>query len=416
MAGTVRDGLRLLRTGNFSRLFAAYLITNTGSAMAPIAMAFGVLDLTGSTRTSAYVVAAPVVAQVIILMVGGALADRTSRQRIMVSADVLSALSQTLVASLFLTGAASVPLLIALMLVSGAAHAFHQPAAMGFIPQVVKAHELQAANALLGAARSSATMIGAALAGVLVAGFGAGVTLAIDAASFLVAGMLVASLRVRAQERTAPASILEDLRLGWREFFSHQWLWTIVFQFTILVMGYEALFALIGPAVARDSMNGAGDWGFIMACFGAGTISGGLVALRLRVQRPMLVATLMTLLWSPLPMLMAWHAPLLLLAAAGFVMGMTGQIFGVLWSTTLHTRIPSHLLSRVAAYDHLGSVAMAPVGVVVAGMLYEDIGATPTLWLIAAAIIVPTVLVLFVPDVRRLRATTAVTSPQSPAD
>ncbi|MEZ5594838.1 MAG: MFS transporter [Pseudomonadales bacterium] len=134
MAGTVRDGLRLLRTGNFSRLFAAYLITNTGSAMAPIAMAFGVLDLTGSTRTSAYVVAAPVVAQVIILMVGGALADRTSRQRIMVSADVLSALSQTLVASLFLTGAASVPLLIALMLVNGAAHAFHQPAAMGFIP------------------------------------------------------------------------------------------------------------------------------------------------------------------------------------------------------------------------------------------------------------------------------------------
>ncbi len=142
---------------------------------------------------------------------------------------------------------------------------------MGFILQVVAQDQLQSANALLGAARNSATMLGAALAGILVAAFGAGLTLAIDAVSFALAAMLPASLSVRAQTKMAPASIIEDLRLGAKEFFSHTWLWTIVFQFTILVMGLEALFALIGPAITRDVMGGARDWGFIMAAFGAGT-------------------------------------------------------------------------------------------------------------------------------------------------
>lgn len=351
MTGTVRDGLKLLVQPNFLRLFAAHLITATGSAMAPIAIAFGVLELTGSTRTSSYVLAAPVTAMIVILMIGGAIADRTSRQRVMVIADCLAALSQGTIAALFLTETATVPMLIALMLVNGACSAFHQPAAMGFIPQVVRSDELQSANALLGAARSSATMLGAALAGVLVAAFGAGVTLALDAVSFAIAAVLLASLRVGAQVKSEPVSLLQDLRLGAREFFAHQWLWTIVLQFTILVMGLEALFALIGPAIARDVLGGPKDWGLIMATFGAGTVLGGILAIRMRVERPMLVATLAVFLWAPLPMLMTVPFALGVLCLAAFVHGVAGQVFGVLWSTTLHTRIPSHLLSRVAAYD-----------------------------------------------------------------
>jgi len=395
--------LRLLRRPNFAKLFTAYLITHTGSAMAPIAIAFGVLELTGSTSTAAYVIAAPVVAQVIILLVRGAIADRTSRQHVMVCADVLSAAAQLTIATLFITGAATVPLLVALMLANGAAIAFHQPAAMGFIPQVVAAHELQPANALLGAARSSAFMVGAALAGVLVATVGAGPTLAIDGASFALAALLIASLRVRAQEKTEQAGILEDLRLGWREFTAHQWLWTIVLQFSILVAGLEAVFGLIGPATARDVLGGPRDWGVIMACYGAGTILGGLAALRMRVERPMWVASLSVFFWAPLPLALSIPLELQWLMLAAFVHGITGQIFGVLWSTTLQTQIPSHLLSRVAAYDHLGSVVLAPLGVVAAGILYEDIGGPKTLWIAAATVIVPTALVLFVPGVRNLR-------------
>jgi len=419
VSSPVRDGFALLRQRDFARLFAAYLVTHTGSAMAPIAIAFGVLDLTGSTRSGALVVAAPVVAQILILLIGGALADRTSRQRILVRADVVAAVSQACVAGLFLSGTARLPLLIGLALVNGAAFAFHQPAAVGFIPQVVDRSQLQAANALLGAARSGALMFGAALAGVLVAALGAGPTLALDALSFAVAARLIARIAPRAVAPVGsaaasdagtdgePTSLLHDLRVGFREFTAHAWLWTIVLQFSVLVMGVEALFGLIGPATARDVLGGPRDWGFIMGAFGAGTIAGGALTLRLRIERPMLVATSTIFLWAPLPMLLAVSAGLPLLLLAAFVMGTAAQTFSVLWYTTMHTEIPPDRLSRVSAYDHLGSVALAPLGVVVAGFLYEAIGGPRTLALIVAMIVVPTVLVLCVPGVRRLRSADA---------
>lgn len=414
MTSPIRDGLALLRSPDFARLFAAYLITHTGSAMAPIAMAFGVLELTGSTRATAWVVAAPVVAQVLILLVGGAVADRGSRRRLLVRADLVSMLSQATVAALFLLDAASVPWLVGLVFVNGAAFSFHQPAAVGFIPEVVSGSELRAANALLGTARSSAWMIGAALAGMLVAIIGPGPTLAVDAVSFGIAAWLIAGIRsTRATGATgasdfassAPrASLATDLRVGFTEFTSHQWLWTIVLQFSVLIMGVEALFGLVGPATARDVLAGPPDWGLVMACFGAGTIAGGGLTLRLRIERPMFVATCLIFLWAPLPLLLIGPAPVAILALAAFVQGVAAQIFSVLWYTTLQTEIPADRLSRVSAYDHFGSVALAPIGVVIAGILYESIGRAQTLLAIAATIVVPTLLVLFVPGVRRLRS------------
>jgi len=89
----IRDGLRLLKQPDFAKLFSAYLISYAGNAMAPIAMAFGVLALTGSTRDAAFVIAAPTAAQVLVLLFGGVIADRTSRQRTIVVADTLAVIS-----------------------------------------------------------------------------------------------------------------------------------------------------------------------------------------------------------------------------------------------------------------------------------------------------------------------------------
>lgn len=400
---TIGKGLKLLRKADFARLFFAYLVTYTGSAMAPIAMAFGVLELTGSTRDASFVIAAPILAQIVILLLGGTLADRTSRQKIMVRAESLAAAAQFIIAALFLSDTATVPVLALLMLVNGIAIAFFTPSTIGFITQVVERDELQAANSLLGAARSSATMAGAALAGVLVAAFGAGVAIAIDAASFLASAILVSRIRAAVQERGATVSLLEDLRLGWREFISHQWLWTIVLQFSIMVAAFEAVYGLLGPAIAKHQMGGALDWGLIAACSGLGTVVGGIAAMRLRVERPMLVASLLCFFFSGTALTLSLPAHLLIVAGAAFIGGIAGQIFAVLWYTTLQTEVPASMLSRVSAYDHLGSIALAPMGLVIGGILYESIGATQTMLISAGAIVIPTILVLFVPGVRNLR-------------
>ncbi|MEM1435545.1 MAG: MFS transporter [Pseudomonadota bacterium] len=400
---TVREGLKLLHRPDFARLFFAYLITYTGSAMAPIAMAFGVLELTGSARDSSFVIAAPIVAQIVILLIGGAIAGRTSRQKVMVRAELLAATTQFAIAALFLYGVATVPLLAALMMLNGMAIAFFAPSTVGFITQVVDRRDLQAANALLGAARSSATMAGAALAGILVAAFGAGTAIAIDATSFVVSALLLLGIRAKDQHRSEPVSLIEDLKIGWREFTARQWLWAIVLQFGVMMAAIEAVYGLLGPAIARNQMGGAVDWGFIAAASGLGTVAGGLVALRLHVERPMLVASCMCFFFAGTALALSGPAAVALVAAAAFIGGVAGQIFAVLWYTTLQTEIPASMLSRVSAYDHLGSIALAPLGLVVGGVLYEAIGYRPTMLLAAAAIIVPTALVLLVPGVRQLR-------------
>ena len=383
-------------------MFVAYLVSYSGTAMAPIAMAFGVLELTGSTTDASIVIAAPTLASIVVLLFGGVIADRTSRQRVIYSSELLAMCAQLSLAFLFLSGFATVPWLTAAMLVNGIAMALHAPAATGLIIQLVDKEDLQTTNALLGTARNGAIAGGAALGGILVAAFGAGITLVIDAVSFGVSALLVFSLRPRTQIPPAAASIFEDLRLGWREFISHTWLWVIVIQFSLIVAAAESVFGLIGPAVAREQMGGAVDWGFIAAGFGLGTLAGGITGIKVRPRYPMRFATLCVFFFCGVELTLAVPWSVYVVAAAAFISGFAGQLFAVIWYTTLQLKIPAQMLSRVSAYDHLGSIALAPLGIVVAGILYETIGFRTTLIIAAATVIVPTLIALCVRDVRMM--------------
>ncbi len=370
--------------------------------MAPIAIAFGVLELTGSTSAASIVIAAPTIASIVVLLVGGVLADRTSRQRIIVFAEGLAMFAQFFIAFLFLSDKATVPALTVLMLVNGIAVALNAPAALGLITQIVERDELQAVNALLGTARNGAVAGGAALGGILVATLGAGVTLVIDAASFGVSALLVMSLKPRLQIPPEKASVIQDLRLGWKEFTSHTWLWVIVLQFSLVVAALGSVFGLIGPAVALEHMNGAIDWGFIAASFGIGTLVGGVLSLKINVKHPMRFGTMCVFTFCSVPLALAVPLSVYLVSTAAFVEGVAGQLFAVLWYTSIQQKVPAHMLSRVSAYDHLGSIALAPLGLVVAGFLFEQIGFRTTLIIAALVVIVPTVLAFSVKDVRMM--------------
>ncbi len=399
----IRAGLQLLKQRNFAFGFFAYLVSYSGTAMAPIAMAFGVLELTGSTSDSAFVIAAPVAAQLVLLLISGTLADRTSRKKMLVGSDLLAMIAQFAIAALFLTGTATVPWLAGLMFILGCAFALNVPSATGFITQIVEKHELQAANALLGLARNSAITLGAALAGMLVAFLGPGLTLLLDAMTFGISAVLISWIVPRAQTRGEKTDFLSDLKLGWQEFTRHTWLWVIVLQFSLVVAASEAVWGLLGPAIARRDLGGAVSWGFVAASMGVGTAIGGLVAMQLKVRRPMFLASMMVFSFSLVSLSLSVPLSVPFICLAAFIGGVGGQIFGVLWYTTLQKVVPHHMLSRVSAYDHLGSIGLAPLGIVVGGLLFEWIGGRYTMWLAAGFIIVPTMLVLMVRDVRELQ-------------
>ena len=392
------DGLALLRDRDLGRLFVARFVAAFGSAMAPVAMAFGVLELTGSATAMGIVIASQSAASALLQLVGGALADRISRQRMMVTADALGMTSQGLIAFLLITGQANVPVLAALMAVTGVAFALHYPAAMALVPLVVEAEKLQPANALLSLARTAAFGLGAASGGVLVATVGAGWAMAVNSVTLGVAALLVSTLRPREQLRSERTSMLHDLRDGWREFTSHRWLWTVVLQFTVMFAAWMASFSVVGP------VGGATDWGWIAGAYGVGLLCGGIAALRVRVDRPILVGTLLMFLMALPPMLLAGPAPVWLIALSALVAGTGFELFTVLWYTAAQTHAAPETLSRVIAYDTLGSIVLVPLAEAAAGPATDILGTSQTLWILVALIILPTVAVLGVPEVRNLRS------------
>src|SRR4029079_13489764 len=164
------------------------------------------------------VLAAGLVARVVFLLAGGAVADRLPRQRVSQVADLLRTGSQSVVAVLLLSGHARVWHLVALFALFGAADAFFSPASTGLVPQIVSAGRIQQANALMSLSRSLAWVAGPALAGLIVAGPGPGWAFAVDAATFAVSSVSLALLRLPpAAGRMARRRVSAEICGGWRE-------------------------------------------------------------------------------------------------------------------------------------------------------------------------------------------------------
>lgn len=369
----------ILRDRSFRRLFLARSASLLGSAVAPIALAFAVLDRPGASATDLGVVlAARSLAQVLLLLFGGVLADRVSRSRLMVASGLLACAAQAATGALVLTGAASTGAVAVLAAINGAAAALFLPASRGVVPQVVHQQRLQSANALLRLSRNGSGILGAALGGVLVAGVGAGWALVLDAVTFAASAGLLAGIRVGRAPRAAGTTMLVDLGDGWREFRSRRWVWLLVVQFTFVNACFAAI-SVLGPVTAQRDLGGAAAWSTILTTQAIGLVCGSLLAMRLRPRFPMRVATLGTLGFVPPFFLLAVPAPIWLIAAAMFLNGACVDIFEVLWDTALQAHVPAEALSRISSYDFLGAFALGPLSLAAVGPVAGLVGTSWTL-------------------------------------
>ena len=401
-----RETLAALGEREFRLLFLGRSASLLGSAFAPVALAFAVIDdLDRSASALGIVLAATWVPQVVFILVGGVWADRLPRNLVMVSTDLVMCATQATVAALLITETAELWHLVALQLVRGTANAFFFPASSGLVPHVVSPERLQQANALLRLSHSSTAIVGAALAGLLVAAVGSGPALAFDAATFLVSASVLAWIRVPAGARAETRNFLGELREGWSEFASRPWLWSIVVQFMFINAFAHGTFLVLGPVVADEHLGGASAWGAILAAEAAGMVVGGLLVLRTRPQRILLAASAGIMLTAPVCLLIAFPAPLVVIGAGAVAAGLGAEVFGVLWDTAMQQQIPRDRLSRVYSYDALGSFVFIPIGMSIAGPIATLVGVRTTLLLAGAVVVVATLAVLLVRDVRTLRRT-----------
>ncbi|MEU4639410.1 MFS transporter [Micromonospora sp. NPDC023814] len=393
-----------LRYGAFRYLAAGRLVNMLGNGVAPIALAFAVLDLTGSVRDLGLVVGARSLMTVLFVLFGGVVADRIPRRLVLVGSNVLGALTQAAVAALVLTGTATIPLLLALGAANGIVSALSQPASAAATPQTVPPELIQPANALIRLGINAGMIGGAALGGLLVAAVGPGWGLAIDALTFAIAALAFAGVRVGASPaKSTRTSIVADLREGWTEFTARTWVWVVVLGFMVLNAALAGGVNVLGPAVADETI-GRSAWGVVLAAETAGMVVGGLIALRIRVRRLLLLGVACMFAESFLLLGLALAPTVVVLVSAGVAVGIAVEQFAVAWDTSIAQHIPADRLARVYSYDMLGSWVAIPLGQIAVGPVAAAIGTRDTLLILATLVVLSVLGMLASRDVRRLRA------------
>jgi MFS family permease len=397
-----RIPLGALQEREFRLFFTGQLVSLLGDAVTPFALAWAVLDLTGSARDLGFVIAAKTAPLVIFLLVGGVFADRLPRRGVMLTADIVRLAVQATTAALLLSHAAQIWELVLLQALAGTATAFFNPASTGLTPMTVSAGRLQEANALRGMSMASMQLIGPALAGILIVSVGPGYALAIDAASFGVSAFYLARLHLPRHVNLPPQSFARDLLDGWHEFVARTWVWMIVISASLGNM-MSAVWLVLAATWIKQGHGGAGAWTAILVFSAVGALVAGVTALRIKPRRPLLVACVVIVPNAVPIILLALQLPWETLVVAALVTGFGNMLFNTLWETTLQQHIPPAALSRVSAYDWFGSLLCQPLGLAVAGVAAASIGMSRTLWIAAAIDIVAVGALFAVPSVRRLR-------------
>jgi MFS family permease len=366
--------MRVLRQRDFFNLFAGQAASTIGDRIVFVALALYVTDI-GSPTDVGIVLAAATIPLVSFLLIGGVWADRLPRNRVMIVTDLARFGLHAVLAALIFTGAVEIWHIVVIEALFGTAEAFFRPAYTGLVPQTVPEEMIQDAKAAGSTVETIAEFAGPALATALVLGLGAGWAFAIDAATFLVSAFFLT--RVRPRERGAPParqSVLAEMREGYAEVRSRAWIWVTVVAFAVALLLSFGPWTTLGPTIAEEEYGSTGVFGLLAAAMGAGTMLGALLGFRWRPLHPMRAGFLWTLPWPAVTAAFAFGAPLVLLVPLFAAAGVGLALFGIWWDTALAERVPPHTLSRVSAYDWMGSLALLPVGYLLAGPLGDVLG------------------------------------------
>lgn len=396
-------GLAAMQDRNFRWFFLARAITMIAGSMSSIALAFAVLEIDNDARSLSFVLAAFTVSNIVFVLFGGVVADRLPRALIIQACYVVDILSIGTIAALLFTGNATIPLLVMLSIVNGASTAFVLPAMQGIIPQLTTPEHLQQANAMLSFVRSAVTIGGPIIAGILVATAGPAWAMVVQAAGWVIAIPVLALVKLPPPSHAGGTTMFHDLRVGWKEFWSRSWLWTIVLAFMVMNAIHVGAWGVVGPYIAKNNdLLGITGWGWVVSAEGLGVLLMTLLLMWFPLRRPLRYGMIGMAAFAIPVTVLGLHPAVVLLAMAAFIAGAGAEIFSTGWNLAMMENIPGEKLSRVSSYDMLGSFVVMPIGTLIYGWLITH--ADPATVLIASGVVyaVIALITLLVPSVWRM--------------
>lgn len=399
----------VLRMRDLRYVFASTLVSDLGDGVITVALAFAVLDLTGSATDLGIIMAARLIAQVVVMIIGGVVADRVSRRTVMVTADLVRCGGQAVIGTLLITGHATVFELAVSQVLIGAASSFFIPASTGLL-QTVAGDHIQEANALNVIASSGSSMLGPAIGAVLVAAIGANWALVFDGASYLASALLLARMSGTAaaaiQRSAEPSTFLADLRGGVSEVASRKWLWSTIIRFSLANM-FNCTFPVLAPVICRRLYGGAAAYSSLWVFFAIGMLLGGSTLLKFKPQYPLRLGLAIGAPAMASGIALGLHAPIYVIDFLQVTAGIGMTSSNALWWTAMQENVPAEAMSRVISYEYASTLSLAPVGAALAGPLAHALGVSPALVVCSIASIAINATALLVRDVRSLKSRAA---------
>lgn len=401
--------LGLLRRPDFRLLYSAVAASELGDSLQYIALMWFALDAGGPLGVVA-VRLADSVPSLIFGLHGGLAADRWSRKRLMVGADLVRGVVLVPVAIAGLAG--SLPLwgLVVAAAVLATATSYFTPAYGATIPTLVDRENVQRANALVESTVQALSIGGWAVAAALLTFIPVSVFFAVNAASFFVSATLIAGLR-HGEERD-PHAAPPRIREGFAALRPHPILAAGVIALGVAVTITAGTWIGGVPTLVRDTLHhGPGGFSIVMTGYAAGAIVSGLVLARLPVRRKARASMLAWLMYLPGYGLLALATSLPLAVAGAFFAAMGQSTSVVLLNSAAQEEIPDRLLGRVLGLISLTHRGAHATGLILVSPLFVFVA--PRAVFGAAAIAVPLVGLVALATASAARGCAMHRSPQS---
>ncbi|MFI9828588.1 MFS transporter [Streptomyces sp. NPDC051913] len=363
---------------DFALFFIARAVAALGHTILPVALATGLLQHGYGAGAVGLAMAASAASFAGFVVFGGVVADRFDTRKVMIGADLVRLAGQTLAAALFFSGHVVLWQICVIGFVNGLAGALFQPGVASTVPRL--ATDVQGANGAIRIAEAGAQLAGPVCAGLLVGFASAGGVFAVDAAMYAVSALCLILLRLppRAPD-DGPTShrtstFRADLVTGWREFRARSWLWGVIAIWGLYMIAVSGpTVPLVATEVVQD--HGPGAYGLVNSALGAGTVVGGLLALRLRPRRMLRAGSIALVGFGAFPATVGAGLGVPAMMAGAAVAGTGMAFWSVMWATSIQTQVPPDALNRIHAYDVAGSLALMPVGQALAGPSAAALGA-----------------------------------------
>lgn len=393
----------VLRLRDLRFVFGATLASNLGDGIVSIALAFAVLDLTGSATDLGIVLAARTLAQVSVMLIGGVVADRVSRRSVMIAADLGRFGSQVAIGILLVTKHATVAQLAISQVLLGIGSSFFIPASSGLIRTVAGEHT-QEANAIQTISGSGASLLGPALGGFLVVTTGPSWAMVLDGVSYLLSAALLSgvgkTLATLARDTDAP-SFLVSMIGGFREVKSRTWLWSLILNMAIGNILFTA-WPVLAPLICKQHYGGAPAFAALGVAWTAGMLAGGGLLLWVKPHYLLRVAMLASIPWTVPGILLGIHLPIYIVVVFQFIAAAGISVEGSLFWTAMQQSVPTEATSRVTSWDYAATMSIMPLGYLLVGPLEKAVGTSAALIACSVAVIIVTSTCFVVRDVRDL--------------